>query len=149
MVVGAYPVELEAQKIESLLHVNFHKMIYTMNRDQYSVADLGLRVIVDDTWFDLKEGKVYDKKNRHVYTLYPETARLELGEDYQSWYIEDQIPVEFEEWKARKSGKNIIIDGTVYQIKQAACLWPCPKLFLCEKHVGFIQEDQLIWIGKR
>jgi hypothetical protein len=126
-------------------------MIYTMNGVSYSVAAFGLRVIVEDTWFELTKGKIYDDKKRHIYTIYPETFRIELGEDYQAWYMEDQMPVEFEEWKARKSGKNIkniIIDGTVYQVAGAAALWPRPKLFLREKHVGYIREDQLVWFGE-
>jgi hypothetical protein len=125
-------------------------MIYTMNGNSYSVVSLGLRVIVEDTWFDLKEGKVYDQ-NRHIYTIYPETFRIELGKDYQAWYIEDQMPVEFEKWKTRKSGrniKNILIDDTVYQVEGASHLWPRPKLFLREKHVGYIREDQLVWFGE-
>jgi len=122
-----------------------------MNGDSYSVAALGHRVIVEDTWFGLKDGKVTDDKGRHIYTIFPESFRLELGKDYQSWYVEDQMPVEFEEWKSRKTGKNIkniIIDGTVYQVERAAYLWPRPKLFLREKHVGYIREDKLVWIGE-
>ena len=129
--------------------VGFYKMIYTLNGVYYSVHALGHRVIVDDTWFDLKDGKVMDNE-RHVYTLCQE-FRIELGEDYQAWYVMDQMPVEFEEWKARKSGKNIkniIIDDTVYQVEGAAALWPRPKLFLREKHVGYIREDELVWIGE-
>ena len=124
------------------------KMIYTLNGVSYSVHALGHRVIVDDTWFDLKEGKVMDN-GWHVYTLYPE-FRIELGEDYQAWYVMDQMPVEFEEWKTRseKNVKNIIIDDIVYQVEGAASLWPRPKLFLREKHVGYIREDQLVWIGE-
>jgi hypothetical protein len=128
----------------------FIKMIYTLSGVSYSVAAFGHRVIVEDTWFDLIEGKVMDN-GRHIYTLYPETFRIELGEDYETWYIMDQMPVEFEEWKARKSGKNIkniIIDDTVYQVEGAAALWPRPKLFLREKHVGYIREDQLVWFGE-
>jgi hypothetical protein len=125
-------------------------MIYTLNDVSCSVAAFGLRVIVDDTWFELNEGMVMDN-GRHIYTIYPETFRIEYGADYQAWYIDDQKPVKFEEWKARKSGKNIkniIIDGTVYKIKGASALWPSPKLFLREKHVGYIREDELVWIGE-
>ena len=125
-------------------------MIYTLNGDSYSVATFGQRAIVDGTWFDLKEGKVMDNE-RHIYTLHTDTFRIELGEDYQAWYVMDQIPVEFEEWKARKSGKNIkniIIDHTVYQVEGADALWPRPKLFLQEKYVGYIREDQLVWFGE-
>ena len=47
-----------------------------------------------------------------------------------------------------KNIKNIIIDGTVYQVEGADVLWPRPKLFLREKHVGYIREDQLVWLGE-
>ena len=80
-------------------------MIYTLNDVSYSVAAFGKRVVVDGTWFELKEAKVMDN-GQHVYTLCPE-FRIELGEDYQAWYVMDQMPVEFEEWKLRKSGKNV------------------------------------------
>jgi hypothetical protein len=138
------------KKLKLTLCVFHKKMIYTLNGVSYSVYAFGLRVMVDDTWFELNEGKVMDN-GRHIYTIYPETFRIELGADYQAWYIDDQKPVEFEEWKTRKSGKNIkniIIDGNVYQVEGAAAVWPHPKLFLREKHVGYICEDQLVWIGE-
>jgi hypothetical protein len=127
-------------------------MIYTMNNNSYSVVIIGDRASVDATWFGYKDGKVMDDKNRHVYTLYPVSCVLELGVDYQAWYDEDQVPVSFLEWTRRKSNrniKNIIINGNVYQIKNASCSWPHPTLFIKEKHVGYVIEDfELVWIGK-
>ena len=125
-------------------------MFYTMNDKSYSVAIFGDRAVVDATWFGYEDGKVTDDKNQHVYTLYPD-LRLELGADYQSWYDEDQVPVSFLEWTRRKSNrniKNIIIHDVVYQIKNASCSWPHPTLFSNKKHVGYVIEDELVWIGK-
>ena len=123
-----------------------------MNNDSYSVAIFGDRVVVDATWFSYEDGKVTDDKNRHVYTLYPDSRVLEFGADYQSWYDEDQEPVAFLEWTMRKSNrniKNIIINGNMYQIKNASCSWPHPSLYLNKEHVGYVVEDfELVWIKK-
>jgi hypothetical protein len=127
-------------------------MFYTMRDTSYSVAIFGDRAVVDATWFGYENGKVTDDKNRHVYTLYPDSRLLELGVDYQAWYDEDQVPVPFLEWTRRKSNrniKNIIIHDVVYQIKNASCSWPQPSLFSNKKHVGYIIDDyELVWIGK-
>ena len=121
-----------------------------MNDESYSVAIFGERVTIDATWFGYADGKVMDDKNRHVYTLYPNSRVLELGVDYQSWYDEDQVPVSFLEWSRRKSNrniKNIIIHDVVYQIKNASCSWPHPSLYLNKEHVGYvIEDDELVWI---
>jgi hypothetical protein len=121
-----------------------------MKDNSYSVAIFGDRVVVDATWFGYEDGKVMDDE-RHVYTLYPDSRVLELGVDYQSWYDDDQVPVSFLEWSRRKSNrniKNIIINGIVYQIKNASCSWPHPSLYLDKKYVGYIIEDyEIVWIG--
>lgn len=123
-----------------------------MNDKSYSVAIFGERVVIDATWFGYMDGTVTDDKNRHVYTLYPESRLLEFGGDYQAWYDDDQVPVEFLEWTRRKSNrniKNIMIHGVVYQIKNASCSWPNPTLFLNQKHVGYVIDNfELVWIGK-
>lgn len=120
-----------------------------MNDNTYSVAIFGDRVVVDATWFGYEDGKVTDDKNRHIYTLYPD-SQLALGSEYQAWYDEDQVPVDFLEWTMRKSNrniKNIIIHGNVYQIKNASCSWPHPTLFSNKKHVGYVIEDfEIVWI---
>lgn len=123
-----------------------------MRNESYSVAIFGDHVTIESTWFRYENGNVTDNKNRHVYTLYPDSRLLELGPDYQAWYDEDQVPVTFLEWTRRKSNrniKNIIIHDVVYQIKNASCSWPHPKLYANKKHVGYIIEDnELVWLGK-
>ena len=125
-------------------------MRFLLNGAEHKVETYGRHVFVDDTLFTMngeKWNEVYHQ-GHHVYTLHFETHTMETGSGYQTWYDEDQIPVRFEDWAFKRNIKNIIIDDIVYQVEGAAALWPRPKLFLREKHVGYIREDELVWIGE-
>ena len=114
-----------------------------MNGEEHKVDTYGRHVYVDDTLFTIgdKWNEVYHRGN-HVYTLHFETYTMEKGKDYQAWYEQDQIPVQFEHWSQDQNIKNIIIDGTVYKIEGAVSTRPI--LYLQDKQVGYICEGKVI-----
>jgi hypothetical protein len=114
-------------------------MRFLLNGEEHKVETYGRHVFVDDTLFTMNGenwNEVYHHEY-HVYTLHFETYTMETGSDYQAWY--DQIPVQLDTWLPHI--KNIIIDGTVYKIEDAA--GPQPRLYLQDKHVGYIREGKL------
>jgi len=132
-------------------------MRFLLNGAEHKVDTYGRHVFVDDTMFTMNGenwNKVYHH-GYHVYTLHFKTYTMETGKDYQTWYDQDQIPVHFEDWlfTTYKDGvsmtsrniKNIIIDSTVYKIEGAAYNWPRPRLYLQDKHVGYIREGKVEW----
>ena len=138
-------------------------MLFTLNGAEHKVEVYGSYVLVDNTAFSLK-GKNWNEAHHrctHVYTLHFKTRTMEIGKDYQAWYDEDKLPVYFEDWEVKRMGlykdgnttwirqniKNIIINHTVYKIEGASYIWPRPKLYLNDKHVGYIRERGVEWIG--
>ena len=129
-------------------------MRFLLNGVEHKVETYGRHVFVDDTMFTMS-GEDWNKAYHHgyhVYTLHFETYTMETGSDYQTWYDEDQIPVHLEDWLTitykgvstkPRNIKNIIIDGTVYKIEGAAYNWPRPRLYLQDKHVGYIREGKV------
>ena len=116
-------------------------MRFLLNGAEHKVETYGRYVFVDDTLFTMNGAnwnEVY-YQGYHVYTLHFETYTMETGKDYQTWYDQDQIPVQLEDWLTTKRNiKNIIIDGTVYKIEGAT--EARPRLYLEGKHVGYIHE---------
>ena len=116
----------------------------------------GRYVFVDDTLFTMNGAnwnEVYHH-GYHVYTLHFKTYTMETGSGYQTWYDQDQIPVQLEDWLSihdhdsnltKRNIKNIIIDHVVYKIEGAA--GPRPRLYLHDKHVGYIKEGKVEWVG--
>lgn len=137
-------------------------MWFLLNGAEHKVELYGSYVLVDNTQFSLK-GKNWNEAHhrcRHVYTFHFNTNTMEIGKDYKAWYDEDQLPVHFEEWEVKRMGlykdgnttwirqniKKIIINHSVYKIEGASYIWPRTKLFLNEKHVGYIRERKVEWI---
>ena len=118
-------------------------MRFLLNGAEHKVETYGRYVFVDDTLFTMNGAnwnEVYHQ-GYHVYTLHFETYTMETGSGYQTWYDQDQIPVQLEEWLTTKRNiKNIIIDGTVYKIEGAT--EARPRLYLEGKHVGYIHEGR-------
>jgi hypothetical protein len=131
-------------------------MRFLLNGAEHKVDTYGPHVFVDDTLFTMNGvnwNEVYHH-GYHVYTLHFETYTMETGKDYQTWYDQDQIPVHFEYWLSiprivdnltKRNIKNIIINHTVYKIEGAAHDWPRPRLYLQDKHVGYIREGKVEW----
>jgi len=121
-----------------------------MNGEEHKVETYGRYVFVDDTLFTMNGenwNEVYHDEY-HVYTLHFETYTMETGSDYQAWYDQDQIPVHLEDWLSMtykgvstktRNIKNIIINGIVYKIEGG----PRPRLYLQDKHVGYICEGKV------
>jgi hypothetical protein len=121
-------------------------MRFLLNGEEHKVETYGRYVYVDDTLFTMNGenwNEVYHH-GYHVYTLHFKTYTMEKGSGYQAWYDQDQIPVRLEDW-TKQNIKNIIIDGTVYKIKDA--VGTRPRLYLQEKHVGYIREGKVEWVG--
>ena len=119
-------------------------MRFLLNGEEHKVETYGRYVYVDDTLFTMNGenwNEVYHH-GYHVYTLHFKTYTMEKGSGYQAWYDQDQIPVRLEDW-TKQNIKNIIIDGTVYKIKDA--VGPRPRLYLQEKQVGYIREGKVEW----
>ena len=122
-------------------------MRFLLNGAEHKVETYGRYVFVDDTLFTMngeKWNEVYHH-GYHVYTLHYKTYTMETGKDYQTWYDQDQIPVHLEDWSPKRNIKNIIIDHTVYKIEGATS--PRPRLYLQNKHVGYIREGVVEWVG--
>lgn len=120
-------------------------MRFLLNGEEHKVETYGRYVYVDDTLFTMNGenwNEVYHH-GYHVYTLHFKTYTMEKGSGYQAWYDQDQIPVRLEDW-TKQNIKNIIIDGTVYKIKDA--VGPRPRLYLQEKQVGYIREGKVEWV---
>jgi hypothetical protein len=135
-------------------------MRFLLNGAEHKVETYGRHVFVDDTLFTMNGenwNEVYHH-GYHVYTLHFKMYTMETGKDYQTWYDQDQIPVHFEDWLSiphldetshltKRNIKNIIIDHTVYKIEGAVNDWPRPRLYLQDKHVGYIREGKVEWVG--
>lgn len=133
-------------------------MRFLLNGAEHKVETYGRNVFVDDTLFTMNGvnwNELYHN-GYHVYTLHFETYTMETGIDYQTWYDHDQIPVHFENWlsiprlednRRKRNIKNIVINHTVYKIEGAAHIWPRPRLYLHNKHVGYIREGKVEWVG--
>ena len=120
-------------------------MRFLLNGEEHKVETYGRYVYVDDTLFTMNGenwNEVYHH-GYHVYTLHFKTYTMEKGSGYQAWYDQDQIPVRLEDW-TNQNIKNIIIDGTVYKIKDAVGVRPI--LYLQEKQVGYIREGKVEWV---
>jgi hypothetical protein len=133
-------------------------MRFLLNGAEHKVETYGRNVFVDDTLFTMNGvnwNEVYHH-GYHVYTLDFKMYTMETGKDYQTWYDQDQLPVHFENWLSiprhdtltKRNIKNIIIDHTVYKIEGAAHDWPRPRLYLQDKHVGYIHEGKVDWREK-
>ena len=145
-------------------HFFKEQMIFTLNGADHKVELYGSYVLVDNTLFHLRGPNWNEALHRgtHVYTFHFKTKTMEIGEYYQEWYNEDQLPIKFDVWLNKKMGlqkdgiitwirqniKNIIIDNIVYKIEGASYVWPRPKLYLNGKHVGYIRENVVEWIDK-
>jgi len=128
-------------------------MRFLLNGAEHKVETYGRNVFVDDNLFTMNGANWNELYHGgyHVYTLHYKTYTMETGSGYQAWYDQDQIPVHFENWykdgvsTMTRNIKNIVIDGTVYKIEGAS--GTRPRLYLDGKHVGYIRDGKLEWIG--
>ena len=77
---------------------------------------------------------------------------LTPGKDYTEWSRWVNEPVEFEEWRKNltqnRSPRQLIIDGNIYQVKDAHLCWPRPIVYLNGVPVARIRDREVVWLKK-